>query len=494
MKSIVRVVGLEQAKVDLLAVAMAKRDGKLPASLLSLDDALDGAIERVRRLGDFHGDRDEAALLYGPKGRRVLLVGLGPNAQVTRDAVRRAAALAARRAVQLGAPTMGFAVAHETHGTLDPESIGQVVVEGAAQGGWVFRQLKGADAKPPLKSVELIATREERADMDRGRRVGTAIAVGHKLARNLQALPGNVCTPGYLADIARQLGKAYGFRVSVLGRSLLEKEGMHALLAVAQGSVQEPRLITIEYRGGGRDAPVCLIGKGVTFDSGGISIKPALSMEEMKYDMSGAAAVLGTFEALGQLKPAISVVGIIPSVENLPSGTALKPGDIIRSHLGKTIEIINTDAEGRLILADALSYARRFKPSVMVDAATLTGAMVIALGAHATGIMGNDEALVEELRRAGARSGERTWPLPMLDEYRDQIKSDWADIKNSAGRGASAITAGWFLREFVTDGPWVHCDIAGTAYTDADRPDMAKGPTGVGVRLFTELVLARARG
>ena len=494
MKSSVKPIGPEQARTDLLAVAMAQRDGKLPASLLALDAALGGAINRVRKAGDFHGGRDEIVLLYGPKGQRVLLIGLGPNDGVTRDGVRRAAGIAGRRAVALGAASLAFSVAHETHGALNPATIGQVVMEGVAQGSWTFRELKAAEGKPTLKALEILAPREERAEMERGRRVGAAIATGHKLARNLQALPSNVCTPTYLAEIARQLAKAYGFKVTVLGRPQLEKEGMNALLAVAQGSVEEPRLVVLEYRGAGRDAPVCLVGKGVTFDSGGISIKPAQSMEEMKYDMSGAAAVIGTFEALGQLKPPINVVGLVPTVENLPSGSAVKPGDIVRSHLGKTIEIINTDAEGRLILADALSYARRYKPAVMLDAATLTGAIVIGLGAHATGAMGNDEHLVAEVGRAGERAGERTWPLPLWDEYRAQIKSDWADIKNTGGRPAGSITAGWFLREFVTDCPWVHLDIAGTAYTDADRPDLPKGPTGVGVGLFTEFLLARARG
>jgi leucyl aminopeptidase len=217
-------------------------------------------------------------------------------------------------------------------------------------------------------------------------------------------------------------------------------------------------------------------------------------MEEMKYDMSGAAAVLGTFEVLGQLKPPVHVVGLIPATENLPSGTATKPGDVVRSHLGKTIEVINTDAEGRLILCDALSYARRFKPACAIDAATLTGAVVISLGAHAAGLMGNDDQLIEEVRRAGDRAGERCWPLPLWDEYREQLKSDVADIKNSGGRAAGSITAGWFLREFVDDMPWAHLDIAGTAYTDTDRPGLAKGPTGTGVRLFSEFLLARAHG
>jgi leucyl aminopeptidase len=262
-------------------------------------------------------------------------------------------------------------------------------------------------------------------------------------------------------------------------------------MAVAQGSAEEPRFIAIEYKGT-EAAPLVLIGKGVTFDTGGISIKPAQSMEDMKYDMSGAAAVLGTFEMLGRLKPRVHVVGLIPSTENMPSGTAVKPGDVVTSHLGKTIEIINTDAEGRLILADALSYARRYDPAAVVDIATLTGAIVVALGHIASGVMGSDEKLVEELRGAGERADERIWPLPLWDDYRDLMKSDIADVKNSGGRPAGSISAGWFLREFVDRFPWAHLDIAGTAYSERDDAARVKGPTGVGVRLFSEFVLARS--
>ncbi|HSE65946.1 MAG TPA: leucyl aminopeptidase, partial [Gemmatimonadales bacterium] len=267
--------------------------------------------------------------------------------------------------------------------------------------------------------------------------------------------------------------------------------GMGGLLAVSQGSDQEPRFIALEYKGG-KGAPVVLIGKGVTFDSGGISIKPADKMEDMKYDMSGAAAVLGVFEMLGRLKPKLNVIGLVPSTENLPSGTALKPGDVIKTHLGKTIEIVNTDAEGRLILCDALSYARRFDPACVLDAATLTGAIVVALGHTASGVMGTDDALIEEVRRAGDRSGERVWPMPLWDEYRDLIKSDIADMKNSGGRPAGSISAGWFLREFASDFKWAHIDIAGTAYTEREDPTGARGPTGVCMRLFAEFVLTRA--
>jgi leucyl aminopeptidase len=278
----------------------------------------------------------------------------------------------------------------------------------------------------------------------------------------------------------------------VLDKAAIVREKMGALLSIAQGSAEEPRFIALEYKGS-EAKPVVLVGKGVTFDTGGISIKPAQNMEDMKFDMSGAAAVLGTFEMLGRLKPKVHVVGLIPSTENMPSGTAVKPGDVITSHFGKTIEMINTDAEGRLILCDALSYARRYQPAAVIDIATLTGAIVIALGHTASGLMGNDEALIEEVRAAGERAGERAWPLPMWDDYRDLMKSDIADVKNAGGRPAGSISAGWFLREFVDGFAWVHLDVAGTAYTEREEPGRVKGPTGIGVRLFSEFVLNRSK-
>ncbi len=497
MNSSVKVVPLEKASTPLLAIAVAELDSaKLPTSLLPIDACVDGAVERVVRSRDFTGKRDDVVVVYPHSAlQRVALIGMGPAAEITRGAIRRAAAVAARRASALGVKRLSLAVAPEARGGVAPEALGQVLIEGIAQGAWSFTDYQSGTEKPKLTTVEILATKQERADVERGRRVGSAIAAGHVLARNLQALPGNVCTPSYLAEVARKLAKAYGFTVRVLGRAQIAKEGMGGLLAVAQGTAQDPKFITLEYRGAGsRVRPLCFVGKGVTFDSGGISIKPAAKMEEMKYDMSGAAAVLGLFETLGNLKPKANVVGIVPATENLPAATAIKPGDVITAHLGKTIEIINTDAEGRLILCDALSYARRFKPACVVDAATLTGAVVIALGNHATGLMGNDDQLLEEVRRAGDLAGERCWPLPLWDEYRPQLKSDVADVMNVGGRSAGTITAGWFLREFVDGFPWAHLDIAGTAYTDADRPDLAKGPAGTGVRLFAELIRGRARG
>jgi leucyl aminopeptidase len=479
-------------ETPLLALALPR--GSLPPSLASLDKQTGGAIGRVLAAGDFTGKKDEVTVLYPPgPTSRVLLVGLGKPEDVDRAAIRRAAAVAAKRARSLGVPRAAVHLSAEARGKTSPADAGQMIAEGLAQGAWQYSEMKkpSEEKKLPLERFDILA-HDGPAELIQGHRRGEAIGAGQAFARGLQVLPGNVATPTYIANIARELAQHHGFDVTVLDRAAITREKMGALLCVAQGSAEEPRFIVLQYKGSD-EPPVVLIGKGVTFDSGGISIKPAQNMEDMKYDMSGAAAVLGTFEMLGRLKPKVHVVGLIPSTENMPSGTAMKPGDVVTSHLGKTIEVINTDAEGRLILVDALSYARRYNPAAVVDIATLTGAIVVALGHSATGVMGSDNELVEELREAGDRADERVWPLPLWDEYRDLMKSDIADLKNSGGRPAGSISAGWFLREFVDGFPWAHLDIAGTAYTERDEASRVKGPTGVGVRLFSEFVLARAR-
>ena len=485
MKSLMSTKPLESVETPLLALIVAQGS----------TTAIDPGVERAVAAGDYKGKKDETLLVYGSgKAQRILLVGIGKTNEITRSSIRRAAAIAARRARGLGTKTFSLAVTKEARGSLGDAELAQVLIEGAAQGGWQFTELKKQpeDPKPDIESVELVIEAADKEQAERGRRIGDAIAAGYLFTRNLQMLPGNVCTPSYLAEQAQKLAALHGFKATVLDKAQIKKEGMGALLAVAQGSAEEPRFIVLEYQGGGTGAPIALIGKGVTFDSGGISIKPAANMEDMKFDKSGATAVLGAFEVLGRLKPKINVVGLIPATENLPSGTAMKPGDVVKSHLGKTIEIINTDAEGRLILCDALSYARRFKPVAAIDAATLTGAVVIALGHHAIGMLGNDEPLLAEVRDAGERAGERCWPLPLWDDYRELLKSDVADVKNSGGRAAGTIAGAWFLREFVDGFPWVHLDIAGTAYLEGEGPSHAKGPTAIGVRLFTEFLLKRA--
>jgi leucyl aminopeptidase len=392
----------------------------------------------------------------------------------------------------VGAVHAAFYLTPDVMGAIGPAVAGQVMAEGLGFGAWYFGEMKRPpeDPKPGLESVQILAPADT-ASVEKGHRLGAAIAAGQTLTRGLQMLPGNVCTPTYLGQQAEELGRRHGIKVTVLDLAAIRREGMGGLLCVAQGGIEEPRFIILEYQGGS-GAPVVLVGKGVTFDTGGISIKPAQNMEEMKFDMSGAAAVLGTFEMLGRLKPKVNVVGLIPSTENMPSGSAIKPGDVVKSHLGKTIEIINTDAEGRLILCDALSWARRYEPACVLDTATLTGAVVIALGHTASGVLGTDDGLIAEVQAAGERAGERVWPLPLWEEYRELIKSDIADVKNSGGRPAGTITGAWFLKEFVEGFPWAHLDIAGTAYTEREDATMVKGPTGVMVRLFSEFLLARA--
>ena len=474
-------------------LALVVPAGALPSSLAALDQQTGGALGRLYTSGDFSGKKDETAMIY-PAGaaQRVLMIGVGKAEEVSRAVLRRAAATAGKRARTAGVPSLAVHLTPEALGPIAPRDAGQLLGEGLGFGAWFYNDLKQpAEEKKPELERGVILAPAETAAFEAGHTTGAAIAAGQSLTRGLQVLPGNTCTPTYLGRQAEELAKRHGFSVTVLDLAAIRKEKMGGLIAVAQGSAEEPRFIVLDYQGA-PGAPVVLVGKGVTFDTGGISIKPADKMEDMKYDMSGAAAVLGTFEMLGRLKPKVHVVGLIPTTENMPSGTAVKPGDVIQTHFGKSIEIINTDAEGRLILCDALSYARRFNPACVVDAATLTGAVVVGLGAVASGLMGNDEALIEEVRQAGERSGERVWQLPLWDDYRELIKSDIADVKNSGGRPAGTITAGWFLREFVSGYPWAHIDIAGTAYSDREDGTRVKGPTGNCMRLFAELVLGRA--
>ncbi len=339
MKTLLSTRPLATLEAPLLAVVVAQ--GSTPP----LKDA---SLERAIASGDYKGKKDETLLVYGSgKTERILLVGVGKPGEITRSSIRRASAIAAKRARGLGTKSLALAVSTDARGGLGAAELAQVVIEGAAQGGWQFTELKQQpeDPKPEIETIELVVDASDKAGAEAGRRIGDAIAAGYLFTRNLQMQPGNVCTPSYLAEQARKLGATHGFSVTILDKAQIKTEGMGALLAVAQGSAEEPRFIVLEYQGGS-GAPVALIGKGVTFDSGGISIKPAQNMEDMKFDKSGATAVLGAFEVLGRLKPKINVVGLIPATENLPSGTAIKPGDVVKSHLGKTIEIINTDAEG----------------------------------------------------------------------------------------------------------------------------------------------------
>jgi leucyl aminopeptidase len=450
--------------------------------------------------GDFRGRDDDVAVLYPRDAdcpvQRVLVAGLGKPDDITEERVRRAVGWSVRRAEKLHVDAVGFVTAQIAAVTGITEArLAHVIAEAAVMAAWDYREFRtspDADAGT-VTSITLFAEEPAAGTVRASAEAGGIVGRAANFARDLAIRPGNVATPSYLAEAATTLAGQFGMNLTVLDRQAMQKEGMHALLAVAAGSEEEPRFIVLEYNGGPTgQAPLVLIGKGVTFDSGGISIKPADRMEDMKFDMSGAAGALGAMQGIAELGLPVNVVALVPSTENLPSGKAVKPGDVIGSHLGKSIEVINTDAEGRLILVDALSYARRFEPAAILDAATLTGAVVIGLGHHAIGLMGNDDDLIDEVRNAGAAAGERCWPLPLWTEYRKQLDSVVADIRNTGGRPAGSITAGWFLREFAGDGPWAHLDIAGTAYSDEPAPYLRKGPTGVPTRLFIEWVRSRS--
>ncbi|UCC48323.1 MAG: leucyl aminopeptidase [Gemmatimonadota bacterium] len=468
----------------------------------ALDEALGLTLTRAVAGGDFRGQRGETLLLYrrGESGPdRVLLVGVGERADLSPERLREVGGHAASRARELRLTEICLSPAPAwPAGPLELELAVRAMVEGVVLGQWRFEELRSEPdeeaRRPPLVSLGVLVmdagVRDEAATG--GAELGRVLAAAQNYARELAIRPSNIVNPRYLAGEAQRLGEEFGFKVTVLDRGKIEKEGLVAMLAVAAGSDEEPRFIVMEYGRAEGVQPLVLVGKGVTFDAGGLSLKTPENMEKMKYDMSGAAAVLGAMRAIAELQLNVNVVGLIPAVENLPSGHAMRPGDVIGSHSRKTIEVVNTDAEGRLILADALNYAARYEPEAMVDIATLTGACIVALGHQAIGLMGNDQELVDELRVAGDRSGERAWQLPLWEEYREQMKSEVADIKNSGGRPAGTITAAIFLSEFVGSMPWAHLDIAGTAWAEKAGPYQPVGPTGAGVRLLCEWVRGRA--
>jgi leucyl aminopeptidase len=500
MKISVSAAGSPRPAAPLLLVPVFEGDEQ-DAAFRTLDEALGGHLSTLLARGDVKRASGETTLVFpaseGAGAERVLLVGLGKPAELTGERLRRAAGAGAKQAGKSRVASVAVALPASA---LPVADAARAVAEGLVLGAYDFRDHKSLapDAPEPVALEEATIVLSADADADEGAaaegaRVGEIVARAENVARQLGNLPGNVATPTYLGETAERIGSEYGLKVTVLGPEELRAEGMNALLAVAQGSEQEPRLIIMEHRGGAEgQKPLVIVGKGLTFDAGGISIKPAEGMQDMKFDMCGGAGTIAAMQAIAELQLPVNVVGVVPSSENLLGGAAMKPGDIFRAHGGKTIEIVNTDAEGRLILADAISYARRFDPAAMLDAATLTGACVVALGHAATGVMGNDEGLVREVIQAGEATGERCWQLPMFDDYREPIKSDYADIKNSGGRAAGTITAGWFLREFVGDWPWVHLDVAGTAYGEGKVSYLTKGATGVPTRIFVQWVMDRA--
>ncbi len=472
-------------------------DRHLSEAAQQLDQVSKGYLKKVMQRGAFQGKSAQTLLLHDvPQSGSdcVLLVGCGKQSEFDGRAFRKTASQATRALKDAG---MSDAVSYLTQLPLKEQDFNWKVrhaVECAEDVLYRFEQMKSKheDKRPALHKLAFIAAdKREQTLGEPALRIGRAVAHGMSLAKDLGNLPANVCTPSYLAEQARKLGKASkDLKVTVLEVKDMEKLGMGALLSVARGSRQPPKLITLEYQGAAKGVkPVALVGKGITFDTGGISIKPASTMDEMKFDMCGAASVLGVIAACIELKLPINVVGVIASSENMPDGAASKPGDIVTSLSGQTIEILNTDAEGRLVLCDALTYTERFKPSAVIDIATLTGACVIALGKHPSGMLSNHEPLAKALLDAGTVSGDRVWQMPLWDDYQDQLKSNFADMANIGGRDAGTITAACFLSRYTKKFHWAHLDIAGTAWKSGDQ----KGATGRPVPLLMQYLLDRAQ-
>ena len=489
--------GFAQTAVDCLMAGVFE-DGDAGDAALQIDAAAGGRLKKLLTRGDFGGRAGETVLvpdLPGIVASRVLLVGLGSRKTYNRKAWRRAYAAAIGALGRTSIRSAAVGIDRPPTKELDDHYFGKSVAELAGSALYRVNDLK-TGKKPKAPALEMIVAGPVRSAgapaTRRGFEHGNAVALGMRVHRDLANLPANVCTPTYLAERATELGRRYKWvKVKVLDEPAIRREKMGCFLAVARGSHEPPKFIVLEHRrGGAKQAPIVLVGKGITFDTGGISLKDPPGMDEMKFDMSGAAAVIGVLTLVAALGLPLHVVGLVAACENMPSGHAVKPGDIVRSAAGHTVEILNTDAEGRLILADALQYARRFEPDVVVDIATLTGACVVALGAHHSGLFGNDEALVRELLDAGQRGDDRAWHMPLTEEYAEQLKSNFADFANVGGREAGAITAATFLGKFTQGLRWAHLDIAGTAYLGGAQ----KGSTGRPMNLLADFLLARARG
>jgi leucyl aminopeptidase len=486
--------GLATLAVDCLVIGVFE-EAQLGALGASVDAAAGGRLRKLLARGDFAGRAGETLLLTDLPGigaSHVLLTGMGAAKQLQRRTWRKAWAAAASALTRTRIASCAVALDRPEAKELDDYYLGRAVAELAGSALYRINDLKTARKPPPPALNKVLAGPVRRATAaERGLAHGEAVAAAQTIQRDLANLPGNICTPTYLAEEARAIAKQHtGLRVRVLDEAAIRREKMGCLLAVSQGSQQPPRFIVLEYQGGAKKLPppVVLVGKGVTFDSGGISLKDPPGMDEMKFDMSGAAAVIASLAFAARLRLPLHVVGLVAAVENMPGGRAVKPGDIATSASGQTVEILNTDAEGRLILSDALHYARRFHPGAVVDVATLTGACVIALGHHHAGVMGNDQGLIEELLEAGRRADDRCWQLPLTEEYGEQLKSNFADFANVGGRDGGAITAATFLGKFTQGLKWAHLDIAGTAY----QSGAAKGSTGRPTPLLADFLLKRA--
>lgn len=469
------------ATIDNFFVLLAQAEGQRK---LDLPTELRKRVERAIAESGFEGRADEGITILGKDPQKLTLVGLGNEKKINQRLIRAALHGVARIARRNRDKTIAVAFPYPLRG-LDGSAATRWMADVLSHSDYRFdayKTGKEADADPEIQCTYLAPSFMDARTARRLTEEAAAISAGVRTVRDLGNGPGNEVTPERIGERAQEVARELKIRCTVFTKKEIEKMGMGGLLAVNQGSVREPRLILLEYSPRKARKTIALVGKGITFDSGGISIKPAEKMEEMKFDMCGAAAVIGTIEAAARLELPCRLIGVIASTENLPGGSAYKPGDIIRTMSGKTIEIVNTDAEGRVILADALHYALTFKPDHIIDYATLTGACVVALGHEASGLFSTDEELAQKLIESGEKVGERLWRLPAWDDYRDYIKSEWADMKNSGGRWGGAITAALFLKEFIGKSSWAHIDIAGTAHRETETARDARGATGVGVR------------
>jgi leucyl aminopeptidase len=472
----------------------AKQPGDVVAAV---DKALDGAIGSLVDRGEAKGKFAEVNIIHTLgklPARMVAVVGLGKREELSVDRIRGSAGESCRTLRKLNCRSIATTPYGAEEPGIELEAAARAIIEGAVLGLYDFTRYK----KPEHEDIEsIVMTIRDKGKIQAVQSAvnkGKLIAEATSLARDMVNEPANYMTPSQMAEVAKSMAGKYGLELKTFEREDMKAMGMGALLGVAEGSEQLPKLIAMSYRGNERSQKaVGFLGKGITFDSGGISIKPSEGMEEMKTDMAGAAAVIAAIVAIAQLKPAINVTAIVAATENLPSGTALKPGDVLKAMNGKTIEVISTDAEGRLTLADALSYAERLGLSPLIDLATLTGACRVALGTLYSGLFSNNQNLADKVLKAAERSGERMWQMPMPDEYKEQNKSEVANVKNAGNRAGGAITAALFLAEFVDDVPWVHIDIAGTAHSTKESGYTVKGATGVGVRTLIELALSEAR-
>jgi len=491
-----RKVDFSKCKTDLLAVGQFSDAKGLDKLSKELDSKLGGAIEQLVKLGDFKGKDGTSAIVYGNDqigAKRVLLVGLGEKKKATLDTVRKAAAIAAKRSVTMKAKTISLALHRAFGARFDLTVMGRVMAEGTYFGSYRYDEFvtESEDGRLDSLDVELIDSDSTKTKkLNRGLWSGAIIGKAQSYARTLANRPGNVISPAKLAAEAKDLARgSKRLSCTVFDEKQLAAKGMGGVLAVGSGSQNKPRFIVLKYDGAGRSSAVGLVGKAITFDSGGISIKPSAKMDEMKLDKSGGIAVLGTMKAVAELKLPVNVYGIIPSAENMPGGASYRPGDIITTFSGKTVEVQNTDAEGRMILCDGLAYAAKQKCDIIIDIATLTGACIVALGKYMAGLMSNDEKLTKQLQRAAKESGEKVWPMPSGDEYAKEMKSKIADLKNIGSEWGGACTAAAFLKEFVGDAKWAHLDMAGRESSEKAMEFSAEGSSGFGVRLLTTYLM-----